>query len=128
MNEEEIQQEEKELSLQVFQYSDYDFVIGLVDFDQLNSSDFAFTIHHVLALTYDDEIDNYRLFRDLIVDSSRVYNLSKHKVIAMFSPSPELQEEYFELIQTLHELDSFEENDEEDGQNFKEYLQIGNIQ
>lgn len=120
------EEQKKELTLQVFQYSDYEYVIGLVDFDQLNSSDFAFTINHVLALIYDDEIDNYRLFEDTIIDSSMVYNLTKHKVIAMFSPSETLATEYFELAYRINERDNFVEDDND--QDFDNFLQIGQIQ
>lgn len=131
--EEELQQteqQEAELILQVFQYSDYDYVIGLVDLDQINSSDFAMTINHVLALVFDEEEQNYRIFEDTIVNSSRVYNLSKHKVIAMFTPSEFLAEEYFELAYRISERNNFtsDESDEEDDQDLKNYIQIGQIQ
>lgn len=120
------EEQKKELTLQVFQYSDYEYVIGLVDFDQLNSSDFAFTINHVLALIYDEDIDNYRLFEDTIIDSSMVFNLSKHKVIAMFSPSETLATKYFELAYQISERDNFVEDDND--QDFDNFLQIGQIQ
>lgn len=120
------EEQKKELTLQVFQYSDYEYVIGLVDFGQLNSSDFAFTINHVLALIYDEDIDNYRLFEDTIIDSSMVFNLSKHKVIAMFSPSETLATKYFELAYQISERDNFVEDDND--QDFDNFLQIGQIQ
>lgn len=120
------EEQKKELTLQVFQYSDYEYVIGLVDFGQLNSSDFAFTINHVLALIYDEDIDNYRLFEDTIIDSSMVFNLSKHKVIAMFSPSETLATKYFELAYRISERDNFVEDDND--QDFDNFLQIGQIQ
>lgn len=123
----EEEEQKKELTLQVFQYSDYDYMIGLVDFDQLNSSDFAFTINHVLALMYDEDIENYRIYEDTIIDSSMVYNLTKHKVISMFSPSEALATEYFELAYKISERDNFVEDDNDD-QNFDSFLQIGKIQ
>jgi hypothetical protein len=120
------EKQEAELLLQVFQYSDGCYVIGLVDFDQLNSSDFAFTINHVLSLIYDESIDNYRLFEDHIINSSMVFNLSKHKVISMFSPSESLADEYFSLAQQISDRDNFVEG--EDDQNLNEYYQVGQIQ
>lgn len=126
----QIEQQETELILQVFQYSDYDYVIGLVDLDQINSSDFAMTINHVLALVFDEEDQNYRIYEDTIVNSGKVYNLSKHKVIAMFTPSDFLTEEYFELAYRISERDNFAsgESGEEDDQDFNNYIQIGQIQ
>ena len=121
------EEQKKELTLQVFQYSDYEYMIGLVDFDQLNSSDFAFTINHVLALVFDEDIESYRIFEDTIIDSSMIFNLSKHKVIAMFSPSENLANEYFELAYRISERDNFVEDDNDD-QNFDNFLQIGQIQ
>ena len=69
------EEQKKELTLQVFQYSDYEYVIGLVDFDQLNSSDFAFTINHVLALIYDEDIENYRQYFSKEVDKNLTLEL-----------------------------------------------------
>lgn len=130
--EEELKQENdvKELSLRVFQYTDYDYVIGLVDFDQLNSSDFAFNINHALFVIYDDEIDNYRLYEDVIVDSSMIYNLNKNKVITIFSPSESLEAEYYELAHRISERDNFELDDENDNdeQKLDNFYLIGQIQ
>ena len=120
------EEQKKELTLQVFQYSDYEYMIGLVDFDQLNSSDFAFTINHVLALVFDEDIESYRIFEDTIIDSSMIFNLSKHKVIAMFSPSETLATEYFELAYRISERDNFVEDDND--QDFDNFLEIGQIQ
>lgn len=118
--------EEEELTLQVFQYTDYDYIIGLVNLKQLNSSDFAFTINHSLALLYDEDISSYRIYEDTIVNSNCVYNLSKHKVISMFSPTQHLIDEYFELAYRISERDNFVEDDNE--KDFNEYLEIGQIQ
>lgn len=126
MQEEQQNEKAPELTLQVFQYTDYDYIIGLVNLEQLNSSDYAFTINHPLAIVFDDDIMSYRIYEDTIVDSTQVYNLTKHKVISMFTPTENLINEYFELAYRISERDNFV--DEDTDQDFNEFLEIGQIQ
>lgn len=130
----EKQQENKEsqseLILRVFQYSDYEYVIGFVDLNQLNSSDYAFTIHNVLSVTFESEIQDFVIFETTIIDSTEVYNLSKHKVISMFTPNIDLTEEYYRMANDIveREQNNFEVELDDEDQYLNNFLQIGKIQ
>ena len=103
-------QEEIVFELKVFQYSEYQYVIGLVELEQLNDNSYAFNIHNAL-------------FDNILVDSSYIYNLNKNKVISIFTPSPEFEFEYYNEINNKN-------NDESDESEIDEYSfhQVGAIQ
>lgn len=128
---EEQQNEEAqlELILRVFQYSDYEYVIGFVDLDQLNSSDFAFTIHNVLTITFDPDVQDFLIPETTIIDSTELYNLSKHKVISMFTPNQELVEGYYRMMDSiLYSGENEFDVELEEDHYLNNFLQIGKIQ
>lgn len=116
-------QEEIVFELKVFQYSEYQYVIGLVELEQLNDNSYAFNIHNALFVNYEEELGMMILNDNILVDSSYIYNLNKNKVISIFTPSPEFEFEYYNEINNKN-------NDESDESEIDEYSfhQVGAIQ
>lgn len=129
IEEEQTEETEIEFTLKVFQTSENNYVIGMVDLNGLNNAmDYAFNIHNVLFITYDDEVMNdYIIFEDTLVNSFMIYNLNKSKVLSMFDPTDVWNETYFEMMQEL--ADKYSNNNEEIDQDYNNnFYEVGQVQ
>lgn len=129
---EELEQNQEEqtteYTLKVFQTSQNNYVIGLVDVNELNALEYAFNIHHVLFIEFESNLNDYIIFEDTLINSSMIYNLNKRNVISMAVPRQEWHDTYYEMIDEMVNRSLGYESDDGDQDNNNNFYAIGTIQ
>ncbi len=112
----------------IFQYDVDSYYVGTVDINQINKNIYAFNIIYPISAYLSNGLYVFTTLNGM-GDTAYELNLNKSRVIAIFTPSEKVVEQYESIINKLHKnIPDLNDDNEEDTTDHMNFYEVKTIQ
>ena len=112
----------------IFQYDVDYYYVGTVDINQINKNIYAFNIIYPISAYLSNGLYVFTTLNGM-GDTAYELNLNKSRVIAIFTPSEKVVEQYESIINKLHKnIPDLNDDNEEDTTDHMNFYEVKTIQ